>query len=174
MESALDLTLRMAVQGAAQGPTSQRKRPPRTHAVQSMGRIGVRAPVPLGKLPVGNHAQPALPCVDPDELDKSRAQELDELAFAFVVGHPWFWRLFVRFVQDAREAKATIGAKAVVERIRWEHTTRASLRKHDFRVNNTLAASIARIYVRTYPEHQAAFEMRERPSAQAKARGGIA
>lgn len=163
-ESPLDLTLR-----TLWTPPAPKKRRVTQHA----GRIGVRPPKPACKMPLqADPKQPALPEIDPGE-PASRAQELDELAFAFVTTHAWFWKLFVRFVQDAREAGSTIGAKAVVERIRWEHTTRRSLQKHDFAVNNTLAASFARIYVRTYPEHAACFEMRKRPSAEVRARGGI-
>ncbi len=41
-------------------------------------------------------------------------------------------------------------------------------------MNNTLAASIARIYARTYPEHAGIFEMRTRHSEKTAAHGGIA
>lgn len=132
-----------------------------------------RSPVPICAIPLPvNPHQPTLPAIDAG-TGKSRATELDELAYAFLVKNPWFWKLFVRFVHDAVAAGAKIGAKAVCERIRWEYLLRESLQRHDYQVNNTLAASIARIYTRTYPEHVSLFEMRTRHSEHTAAHGGI-
>ncbi len=134
----------------------------------------LRPPVPICAIPLPvNPNQPTLPAIDAHE-GKSRATELDELAYGFVTKNPWFWKLFVRFVHDAVGAGAKIGAKAVCERIRWEYLLRESLQRHDFAVNNTLAASIARIYTRTYPEHAGIFEMRVRHSERTAAHGGLA
>lgn len=133
----------------------------------------LRPPMPICAIPLPvNPNQPTLPELETPS-GKSRATELDELAYAFLTRNPWFWKLFVRFVHDAVSAGAKIGAKAVCERIRWEYLLREKLQRHDFAVNNTLAASIARIYVRTYPEHADIFEMRTRHSERTAAHGGL-
>jgi hypothetical protein len=99
---------------------------------------------------------PLLP-VEPTELDKK--------AHAFLSEHLDIWRLFCRFTTDLVLAgREHGGAKAIVERIRWECATSAHYADLDFVVNNSHTASLVRIFEATYPERSGFFRTRKRPT----------
>jgi hypothetical protein len=103
----------------------------------------------------------------------SRCDQFDEEAHQLLVAHPDVWRLFCRYAFELIAAgRDHGGAKAIVERIRWEHATSAH-RRHDPDepyLNNNHTASYARIFADTYPERAEFFRMRGRPAATRRAR----
>lgn len=110
----------------------------------------------------------------PDQLDifehrapvrTSRADELDEEAADFLRDHPDVWALFVRYAfQLIATGRSHGGAKAIVERIRWDHAT--SAHGGEPVLNNSHTASFARIFAATFPERADFFRFRERTSAR--------
>lgn len=104
---------------------------------------------------------PLLP-VEPTELDKK--------AHAFLIAHSDVWHLFCRFAfQLIESGRDHGGAKAIVERLRWEVATSAHYAGREFVLNNTDTASFARIFAVSFPEHSDFFRMRARPTQQRRA-----
>lgn len=113
--------------------------------------------------------QPCLPHVEVGR-DVARSSEFDAEAMALLEAHPDLWHLFVRFVHEARAAgRERLGAKLVIERIRWEHGLRGGSER-PYMLNNNHTASLARIYCATFPEHADMFVQRTRPSETTRAR----
>lgn len=95
---------------------------------------------------------------------RTRGDEIEEEALRYLGEHPEFWRLFCRFSFELIGAgRSRYGAKAIVERIRWETVIRGG---DDYKVNNNHTAIFARVFRDTYPEHAHLFEIRERISAR--------
>lgn len=68
--------------------------------------------------------------------------------------------LFFRFADQAWDSgRRTLGAKLIVERIRWE--TMVESQGDDFKVNNNYTAYLARMYVRQKPDRSKLFRFRE-------------
>lgn len=68
--------------------------------------------------------------------------------------------LFFRFADEAWEhGRRTIGAKLIVERIRWETAVITS--GDDYKINNNYTAYLARMYVQSKPERDTLFRFRE-------------
>jgi len=84
---------------------------------------------------------------------------ISEAFAAFDAENPAVYELFKRFADELRARGQTgIGAKMIVERIRWEmavETTGA-----DFKVSNNFTAHYARKLVAERPEFADLFEMR--------------
>lgn len=89
----------------------------------------------------------------------------DELAIAYLREHGDVWDLFCRFAfQLINHGREHGGAKAVVERIRWEANTTAHHARLQFVVDNRNTASLARIFAATFPDRANFFRTRNRPS----------
>ncbi len=71
---------------------------------------------------------------------------------------PQVWREFERITLDlvARGKKA--GAVDIMARIRWECEIEKG---EDFKVNNTYAPYLARVFILKYPKNKSYFEFRE-------------
>lgn len=92
-----------------------------------------------------------------------RGRYYDE-AFSFLCAHPDVWALFVRYAFNLIEVgREHGGAKAIVERIRWEHAT--SAHGGEPVLNNSHVTSFAQIFEATYPSHEGFFRRRERRAA---------
>lgn len=85
--------------------------------------------------------------------------DLERLAMDYVAECPDAWRLFCRFTFEAIGAgRRHIGAKLIVERIRWE--TMIGHGREPFKVNNSATTYLARAFARAYPEHADVFRFR--------------
>jgi hypothetical protein len=99
---------------------------------------------------------PVLPA-EPTALDRSTLNYLES--------YPDVWALFCRFAFELiRAGREHGGAKAIVERIRWETATSAHYADIAFVVNNSATASLARIFAATFPSQSEFFRTRKRPS----------
>lgn len=88
--------------------------------------------------------------------------DMERDAIRYVETYPEIWALFCRFTHEAISAgRSTIGAKLVVERIRWHGYTRAHTDPaKPYVVNNSSTAYLARAFMRAYPEHDGVFRTR--------------
>lgn len=78
--------------------------------------------------------------------------------------HPEVYQMFGQFAQDLRGAgKRRLGAKLIIERIRWEKVIAG--RSDDFKINNNYTSRYVRRFVQEYPEFQSMFQLRELKSA---------
>lgn len=71
---------------------------------------------------------------------------------------PAVWMHFERFTLAAIDAGKRLGAKCIMERVRWEVEVEES---REFKVNNNYTAYYARVFAEKYPEHRDYFETRE-------------
>ncbi len=85
-----------------------------------------------------------------------------EAAFEeFHQSNPKIWDLFCKFCLEAANAgRKRLGAKAVMERLRWE-TFIAKDSKEEVKINNSYTAYYARKFVMAYPEYDELFTMRK-------------
>jgi hypothetical protein len=65
-----------------------------------------------------------------------------------------FERLTLRLISERKRA----GAIDILGRVRWEHQVEQS---GDFKVNNTDAPYLARVFALKYPQHRSFFEFRQ-------------
>lgn len=87
--------------------------------------------------------------------------------YLWIKEHREIWELFEQFALHAAKAGVTkFGAKAIVERIRWEC---AMQRKGEFKIGNSYVAYLARLFIAKYPEHEDLFELREVKGFKAEA-----
>ena len=70
---------------------------------------------------------------------------------------PEVWKGFDKFALEAATKGRKIGAKAVIERLRWEAEIE---RGDDFKVNNNWAPYYARVFEIKHPRFKGFFEMR--------------
>jgi hypothetical protein len=93
----------------------------------------------------------------------SRHDEIRDACNAFHVKHPEVWRLFCQFALEMRDSgRSHYGAKAVMERVRWE--TDSGGRHPALKINNNFAAFYARRFAKVYPELAEFFRTREQTS----------
>jgi len=71
--------------------------------------------------------------------------------------HPEIWDAFERFALGAATRNKKLGAKAVMERVRWETEIE---RGEEFKVCNSYTAYYARIFAQKHPQHAELFEFR--------------
>ena len=68
------------------------------------------------------------------------------------------WKLFERYSLEAIASGKRLGAKAVMERVRWEAEI---IRQKTCKINNSYTAYFARVFGYKYPRHQNYFEFRQ-------------
>lgn len=98
--------------------------------------------------------------VDPRET--LIAQGVDKNTIEQFIDHhrknPEIWQEFERFsLQALRRGRQKIGAKAIMERVRWETEVEGG---KDWKCNNSYTAYYARMFVAKYPESKGMFEFR--------------
>lgn len=77
----------------------------------------------------------------------------------FHAAHPDVFALFEKYADQLRVAgRNSYGAKAILERIRWDYAT--SGRDVEFKINNNFTSRYARLLIAKRPEFQMFFEMR--------------
>lgn len=76
--------------------------------------------------------------------------------------NPKVWRAFEKFTLDAIRCGKKIGAKAVMERVRWEFEIEKNhWADAEYKINNSWVAYYARIFAIKFPEHRDYFDFRE-------------
>jgi hypothetical protein len=79
---------------------------------------------------------------------------------AFHAEHPRVYMLFSIFaLQLLQRGHTKIGAKMIMERVRWECFT-GSKDMHGYKINNDFIAHYARLFVDEFPQHKECFEFR--------------
>jgi hypothetical protein len=79
------------------------------------------------------------------------------LFVAYHRSNPELWKAFERFALEAANRGKRIGAKAIMERVRWE----AEIERGDeFKVCNSYTAYYARIFAAKHPRFSELFEFR--------------
>lgn len=74
--------------------------------------------------------------------------------------NPEIYEMFQRFTYQAIQSRRShIGAKLIMERIRWQTTVVANGRK-TFKINNNYSAYYARKFEFDHPQHEGLFEKR--------------
>jgi len=101
----------------------------------------------------------------------TRCDELEAAAQDYLRENPVFWRVFCdeafAMIHRGREH---YGHKTIVEYLRHE-SARFGPDPEGFKVNNNYAATFARVFEVTYPEHRGFFRLRHRVSEHRRAKG---
>jgi hypothetical protein len=71
--------------------------------------------------------------------------------------NPEIWHLFERYALEAIHAKRKVGAKAIMERVRWESEVE---RGKEFKVSNSWTAYYARIFAIKHPAFRSYFDFK--------------
>lgn len=75
--------------------------------------------------------------------------------------HPVVYRLFEKFaLQLIANGQEKLGAKMIIERIRWEMSTN-SKDTAGFKINNNYTCYYSRLFIKNHPQHSEKFEFRE-------------
>lgn len=79
----------------------------------------------------------------------------------FHIVHPQVYILFDRFAKQlAERGHKRLGAKMIMERIRWEISTGS--KDHDgFKINNNYTCYYSRLFIKNNPDYKDHFEFRE-------------
>lgn len=74
--------------------------------------------------------------------------------------NPHIYDMFIKFTMAALyKGHKYIGAKMIIERIRWESMVEAKNDK--FKINNNIAPFYARLFMKQYPFYNDVFRLRE-------------
>lgn len=79
----------------------------------------------------------------------------------YFMGNPRVWTYFKRFAAYAKAHNKKIGAKAIMERVRWECDFGEEASAGEFRVNNNYTSYYVRLLISQCPEFKGFFELRE-------------
>lgn len=74
---------------------------------------------------------------------------IDERFERFHSANPAVFTLFLRFAREARAKGRKIGAKAIIERLRWEVMIETD---EDYRLNDHYTSRYARLAMELFPE----------------------
>ena len=103
-------------------------------------------------------------------MAESRCEEMRQAAGRFHAAHPNVWRLFERFALEKLElGYAHYGAKAIMERVRWE--TDAGAKSPQLKISNNHTTFYARRFMRLHPRHAGFFHTHAQKSAHRRATG---
>ncbi len=93
-------------------------------------------------------------------MELFKTTKLDAEFEQFHKSNPEVLNLFLRFAVQAKEAgRNRMGAKAIMERIRWYSSVDTI--GSDFKCNNSYTSRYARLAVKQVPSLQGLFQMRE-------------
>ena len=100
------------------------------------------------------------------QIDDARRQLLSdgvppETVNAFIESfqaNPVIWRHFERFALDAIQVRRKLGAKAIMERVRWESEIGQN---QEFKVSNNWTAYYARIFALKHPPYRDYFQFKK-------------
>lgn len=100
----------------------------------------------------------------PGLFDALDVRTLEERFWDFHDENPRVYELFDRFAMEAvRAGRTRIGAKMLIERMRW-YTTVEAVDTDGWKLNNNYTAFYARLWVEDHPEHAELFELRKQRS----------
>lgn len=100
----------------------------------------------------------------------SRLEEMRRKCNEFHARNPEVWNLFVQFANEKiRLGYQHFGAKAIMERVRWE--TAKGDGTPMLKVNDMFTAFYARRFAREFPRHADFFRTRKQRSAERPATG---
>lgn len=85
-------------------------------------------------------------------------RETREMFMEYHKQNPRIWKEFQKYALQVAQSKKSFGAKAVMERIRWDAEIE---RKGEFKVSNNFTAYYARLFAAKYPEHKNLFFFKE-------------
>jgi hypothetical protein len=95
----------------------------------------------------------------------TRHDEMRSDVRAFHKAHPEVYTLFVHFTEmKIGQGFEHYGAKAIMERVRWESEAGAGYQP--FKINNNFAAFYARAYENKFPHHKGFFHKRAQKSKE--------
>lgn len=83
---------------------------------------------------------------------------VDKIIDAYLA-NPNVWKTFETFALKAAEKNKRIGAKAIMERVRWE--MQIEYNQAEFKANNNYTAYWARIFALKHPQYGDFFETRK-------------
>lgn len=79
----------------------------------------------------------------------------------FHTKNPQVYLLFEKFaLQLLNAGNEKLGAKMIMERIRWEISTGGAKDEHGFKINNNYTAYYSREFIKRNPKHKDCFEFR--------------
>jgi hypothetical protein len=103
----------------------------------------------------------AVSCIEPLQFDFLDDETIQERFVKFHRKHPKVYDLFKAFsIQLIKKGHKKLGARMIIERIRWEFATTETDERH-FRINNYFIAHYARVFINDYPEYADFFETRK-------------
>ena len=79
----------------------------------------------------------------------------------YFMNNPRVWIYFKRFATYAKSHNKKIGAKAIMERVRWECDFGEEAGGTEFKVNNSYVSYYVRLLISQCPEFKGFFELRE-------------
>ncbi len=88
---------------------------------------------------------------------------IGERARAWIEANPEAMTLMERYALVAKAAGRRVGARLLVERVRWE--LMVETRGSKFRINNNVAPYVARALIEKHPDLESVLELRELRSA---------
>lgn len=93
--------------------------------------------------------------------DISEDRTFEEMCENYDAHNPEIWEMFKKFTFQAINAgRKYIGARMIIERIRWETMIRATS-GDGFKINNMVQPYFARKFMRLYPQHKDIFRTRK-------------
>lgn len=76
--------------------------------------------------------------------------------------NPSVYLLFEKFARELIEkGHKRVGARMIIERIRWECAVSSAKDADGFKINNMFIAHYARLFIRNHPQYREFFEFRE-------------
>lgn len=87
-------------------------------------------------------------------------KDITDRFFEFHATNPMVYEFFCQFALRAIAQRRKVGAKALVERIRWELNFEIQS-DDEFKINNDFTSRYARKFVSDFPEYEKFIEIRQ-------------
>lgn len=102
---------------------------------------------------------PELPAIQGELFVMGKSNYVDFLDFH--TKNPQVFLLFEKFAMQLIQAgHDKLGAKMIMERIRWEISTGGAKDKDGFKINNNYTAYYSREFIKKHPQYRDCFEFR--------------
>ena len=89
-----------------------------------------------------------------------KGETLDERFTRWITANPHVLKVFIKFALEARNrGREQVGRQLIVERMRWEWMGKTE--EDDFKMNNSYTSRLVRLAIKTCPELDGMFELRE-------------
>lgn len=89
-----------------------------------------------------------------------KGETLDQRFDRWIKANPHVLRVFIRFALEIKSrGRDHIGRQLIVERMRWEWMGKTA--EDDFKMNNSYTSRLVRLAIKTCPELDGMFELRE-------------